>query len=54
MNSFFGNLTAVSQSMQGSVEDAKKTQEQIGLLAKNLGSLNNVYGNMLSAMQMRG
>ncbi len=54
MNSFFGNLTAVSQSMQGSVEDAKKTQEQISLLAKNLGSLNNVYGNMLSAMQMRG
>jgi gliding motility-associated protein GldL len=54
MNNFFGNLTAVSQSMQGSVEDAKKTQEQIGLLAKNLGSLNNVYGNMLSAMQMRG
>lgn len=54
MNSFFGNLTAISQSMQGSVGDAQKTQEQIGLLAKNLSSLNSVYGNMLSAMQMRG
>jgi gliding motility-associated protein GldL len=53
MNSFFGNLTAVSQSMQGSVEDAKKAQEQISILARNLGSLNNVYGNMLSAMQVR-
>jgi hypothetical protein len=39
--------------MQGSVDDAKKTQEQIALLAKNLGSLNSVYGNMLSAMQGR-
>jgi hypothetical protein len=39
--------------MQSSVDDAKKTQEQIALLAKNLGSLNNVYGNMLAAMQGR-
>ncbi len=54
MNSFFGNMTAVSQAMQGSVDDAKKAQEQIGMLAKNLTNLNNVYGNMLSAMQVRG
>lgn len=53
MNSFFGNLTAVSQSMQGSVDDSKKVQDQIGQLAKNLSSLNSVYGNMLSAMQGR-
>jgi gliding motility-associated protein GldL len=53
MNSFFGNLTAISQSMSGSVGDAQKAQEQITLLAKNLGSLNSVYGNMLSAMQVR-
>jgi gliding motility-associated protein GldL len=53
MNNFFGNLTTISQSMQGSVADAQKTQEQIGLLAKNLSGLNNVYGNMLSAMQVR-
>lgn len=54
MNSFFGNMTAVSQAMQGSVDDAKKAQEQIGQLAKNLSNLNNVYGNMLSAMTLRG
>jgi len=53
MNSFYDNLVKVSQTMQGSVEDAKKTQEQISLLAKNLGSLNSVYGNMLAAMQGR-
>jgi gliding motility-associated protein GldL len=54
MNSFFGNMTAVSQAMQGSVDDAKRAQEQIGQLAKNLTNLNNVYGNMLSAMTLRG
>lgn len=53
MNGFYSNLVQASQTMQGSVEDAKKTQEQISLLAKNLGSLNNVYGNMLAAMQGR-
>ncbi|MET6999596.1 gliding motility protein GldL [Chitinophaga defluvii] len=50
MNSFYSNLLNTSQAMSGSVEDAKKTQEQITLLAKNLSNLNTVYGNMLSAM----
>jgi len=54
MNSFYGNLVQVSQTMQNSVDDAKKSQEQISLLAKNLGNLNNIYGNMLTAMQGRG
>jgi gliding motility-associated protein GldL len=54
MAGFYENLAKVSQSMQDGVGDAKKTQEQIALLAKNLGSLNSVYGNMLSAMQVRG
>lgn len=54
MNSFFGNMTQVSQAMQGSADDARRTQEQIAALAKNLTSLNTVYGNMLSAMQVRG
>lgn len=53
MNSFYSNLVQASQTMQGSVDDAKKTQEQIALLARNLGNLNQVYGNMLSAMQGR-
>src|SRR6478609_132881 len=49
MNNFYSNLSQASEAMQGSVGDAKKTQEQIALLAKNLGNLNQVYGNMLSA-----
>jgi gliding motility-associated protein GldL len=53
MNSFYSNLVNASQTMQGSVQDAQKAQEQIALLAKNLSSLNSVYGNMLSAMQGR-
>jgi gliding motility-associated protein GldL len=53
MNNFYGNLVTASNSMQGSVEDAKKAQEQIAKLASNLSSLNTVYGNMLSAMQGR-
>ena len=53
MNSFYTNLSSASEAMKGSIDDAKKTQEQIGILAKNLGSLNAVYGNMLSAMQGR-
>jgi hypothetical protein len=42
-----------SDVMQGSVEDAQKAKEQIAVLANNLGRLNNIYGNMLSAMQGR-
>jgi gliding motility-associated protein GldL len=50
MNSFYSNLQNASSAMSGSIEDAKKTQEQISLLAKNLSNLNAIYGNMLSAM----
>jgi gliding motility-associated protein GldL len=53
MNKFYSNLTQASEVMQGSVEDAQKAKEQIGVLANNLGRLNNIYGNMLSAMQGR-
>lgn len=51
MNKFYSNLTQASEAMQGSVEDAQKAKAQISQLATNLGRLNNVYGNMLSAMQ---
>ena len=51
MNKFYSNLTNASAAMQESTVDAVKAKEQISLLATNLGRLNNVYGNMLSAMQ---
>jgi len=53
MNKFYSNLVQASDVMQGSVEDAQKAKEQIAVLANNLGRLNNIYGNMLSAMQGR-
>jgi gliding motility-associated protein GldL len=53
MNKFYSNLTQASEAMQGSVDDAKKAHDQIAILATNLGRLNNIYGNMLSAMQVR-
>lgn len=53
MNSFYGHLTAASQTMQNSVEDARKAHDQITKLAGNLSNLNTIYGNMLSAMQGR-
>ncbi|WP_276480434.1 gliding motility protein GldL [Paraflavitalea pollutisoli] len=53
MNSFYSNLAEASQTMKGSVDDAKKAHEQIAKLSNNLSSLNTVYGNMLNAMQGR-
>jgi gliding motility-associated protein GldL len=53
LNNFYGKLAQTSAAMEGSVEDAKRAQEQIGKLAGNLSRLNQVYGNMLSAMQGR-
>ncbi|MBL0355979.1 MAG: gliding motility protein GldL [Chitinophagaceae bacterium] len=51
LNSFYGKMAEASQAMMNSVDDANKAKEQIGALATNLGKLNSVYGNMLSAMQ---
>jgi gliding motility-associated protein GldL len=53
LNSFYGKMAEASQAMIGSVDDANKAKEQINALANNLGKLNAVYGNMLSAMQGR-
>jgi len=53
MNKFYSNLVQASDAMQGSVDDAKKAHDQIAVLATNLSRLNNIYGNMLSAMQGR-
>lgn len=53
MNKFYSNLSVASDAMAGTIEDSQKTKEQVALLAKNLGDLNAVYGNMLSAMQRR-
>lgn len=53
MNKFYSNLVNASESMAASADDAQAAKEQIGALSKNLTSLNQIYGNMLSAMQGR-
>jgi gliding motility-associated protein GldL len=53
LNGFYGKMAEASSAMMSSVEDAQKAKEQIGALATNLSKLNQVYGNMLGAMQGR-
>jgi gliding motility-associated protein GldL len=53
MNKFYGSLVAATEAMSSSADDANKAKDQIAALAKNLGSLNSIYGNMLNAMQGR-
>jgi gliding motility-associated protein GldL len=50
MNKFYQNLSATMQNFNESMDDSKHFKEEVGRLAKNLASLNAVYGNMLSAM----
>jgi gliding motility-associated protein GldL len=54
MNKFYGSLSQAMDNLTESVEDTKKYRSEMSGLAKNLSQLNNVYGNMLSAMQMGG
>jgi gliding motility-associated protein GldL len=55
MNKFYQNLSDTMQNFNDSIGDSKQFKEEIGRLAKNLSTLNAIYGNMLSAMnQPRG
>lgn len=50
MNKFYQNLSLTMNNFNDSLEDSKQFKEEVGRLAKNLASLNSVYGNMLTAM----
>ncbi|MCD8742376.1 gliding motility protein GldL [Mucilaginibacter roseus] len=50
MNTFYHNLSLTMQNFNESIDDSKNFKEEVGRLAKNLASLNAVYGNMLTAM----
>jgi len=50
MNGFYQNLSLTMSNFNESLNDSKQFKEEVGRLAKNLGSLNAVYGNMLTAM----
>lgn len=53
MNKFYGSLSSAMDNMHASVDDAIKYREEMAHLSRNLGELNRVYGNMLSAMNVR-
>lgn len=50
LNQFYGKLNEASSAMNTTASDAIKAKEQISALANNLGKLNQIYGNMISAM----
>jgi hypothetical protein len=50
MNSFYSKMTEAMANMSDAMEDTKMYKQQMAALNKNLGSLNAVYGGMLSAM----
>ncbi len=50
MNKFNMNLTEALGALSEATDDSKKFRDEIGKLSNNLASLNNVYGNMLTAM----
>ncbi len=52
-NEAFGGVGELIRTLNDSVADTKHYKENIAELAKNLSSLNSVYGNMLAAMTIR-
>ena len=50
MNKFYHNMANTMQNFNESLEDSQLFKTEVARLAKNLGSLNAVYGNMLTAM----
>lgn len=51
MNKFIGNLGVAMNNLETSISDTDKFKNQMSGLATNLEKLNNIYGNMLSAMK---
>lgn len=52
INEFVGNLSKVVNSLSDTQSEAESFKKEIGKLSNNLTALNNVYGNMLTAMNV--
>lgn len=50
MSKVYQNLSATVNNFNESIDDSKQFKDEVGKLAKNLSSLNAIYGNMLTAM----
>lgn len=51
MQTMYSGITALMTNLTESVEDTKRYKENIAELSTNLSALNNIYGNMLTAMK---
>lgn len=51
MQAMYAGITALMTNLSESVEDTKRYKENIAELSTNLTALNNIYGNMLTAMK---
>jgi hypothetical protein len=49
----YRGMEGLMNDLTGSADDTKKYREQVAKLNENLSSLNNVYGNMLAAMNVK-
>ncbi|TNF30846.1 MAG: gliding motility protein GldL [Bacteroidetes bacterium] len=49
-DTLYSGMSELMGTLNESVGDAKKYKEEVAQLAQNIGALNTVYGNMLSAM----
>jgi gliding motility-associated protein GldL len=50
---FYDGLGELMKNLHDSVDDTKKYRQEMATLSSNLTALNTVYGNMLSAMNVR-
>jgi gliding motility-associated protein GldL len=51
MQAMYSGITDLMTNLSESVEDTKRYKDNIAELSTNLSALNNVYGNMLTAMK---
>jgi gliding motility-associated protein GldL len=51
---FYDGLSDLMKNLHDSVDDTKRYKTEIASLSNNLGALNNIYGNMLTAMNFKG
>jgi gliding motility-associated protein GldL len=49
----YKGIEGLMNDLSGSADDTKKYRDQVAKLNENLNSLNNVYGNMLAAMNVK-
>ncbi|NLA25149.1 MAG: gliding motility protein GldL, partial [Bacteroidales bacterium] len=49
----YSGLDEIMANLKNSAEDTKRYRDEIGRLSQNLAAMNTIYGNMLSAMNVK-